>query len=156
MAKRTSAGKGCGAQLATWALAAAGLGAALALLAVLLIGDSKQQMERRWEEAFGSFEERQLRWPDRDSNAAALDIERLVEPLGFAIRTASQPGRFETVTSDEYFAAQKEIERFLRSELLREEGTIQRPGALLRDYLDTHSESIEAIRKQLLGGDQPL
>ena len=115
------------------------------------------QVRRGWEASFGSYAEVMQRYPATEANAAALELERLTAPLGIDTATRSYEGRVRPMT--EQIAAFKLIKRELPSYLNRQ---IEQPHRGLKpppekslEYLDTHREQLDAVRRHLVLAEVP-
>ncbi len=114
-------------------------------------------VRKRWEKEFGTTAEVLDRFPPRDANRSALEIEKLLDSMGIQIVPHSRPG-YEAPLAErylEYKNVKKDLHGYLKKELERSERVLDPPPATVRAYLERHRSTLDAVRKVLLEDESP-
>lgn len=114
-------------------------------------------VRHRWVGTFGDRDDVLARYPVREANASALELERLAASLGIDLvpRTAENRERPERGRT-EFRDVKRELGTYLSDELERPSRRVEPPPPALAAFLDEHREEIEAIHRHLVDAEIPL
>src|SRR5262245_33200271 len=105
-----------------------------------------------------SLEEILRRYPPRETNAAALDAERLAAPLGIVLvpqaKTRIQPA--PTPTRAAFEKIESPLYAWMSGELQRTSGDTLPPPEAVEAFLSLHEPHLAALRRGLLRGEPPV
>jgi len=118
------------------------------------------RVRRGWDDSIGSWEEIVERYPAVSANTAALEVESLAAELGLDLvprhidererPTEEQTADFDALRERVFGRyAVKQIQRVSR-------GSIEPAPPELLAYLERHSDSLAALRRQLIDGETPM
>ncbi len=125
----------------------------------LLIAIAKREsaVRREWEQRLGSVEELLGRYPPRQANRSALEVEALSAALGIDIATRGYEDRRRP--TDEALAAHKTIKTdlhiYLGRQLERADSKIAAPPDEVLAFVERSEANLDALRRHLLGAEQP-
>ena len=112
-----------------------------------------------WARQFGTLEEALARFPPRDSNAAALELEALVARLGISIapRGLRTPPGLDRETSRPFIKVWNRgpLQPYFKSQLEKTGGPIDAPEPQLREWLLANRDALDHVVAFLLEGDTP-
>jgi len=127
------------------------------LLGTRVASNKAATVQGGWEETLGSPEEIMERFPQREANEAALELERLVAGLGIDIATRTDD--FRDRPTKEAARRYKRIKPMVGNYHARQVEQPVRvalpPPEQLLDFLEEHEERLAAIRRHLLEGQAP-
>ncbi len=132
------------------------------LLVLFLLGSMSSwrkvgHVRKRWENEFGTTAEVLGRFPPREANRSALEIEKLLDSMGIQIVPRSRSG-YETPLGEKYLAykkIKKDLHGYVKKELERSERVLDPPPATVEAYLERHRSTLDAVRRILLEAESP-
>ncbi len=132
------------------------------LFVLFLVGNMSSwrkvgHVRKRWEREFGTTAEVIDRFPPREANRSALEIEKLLDSMGIQIVPRARPGHKPPLGERyvEYKNIKKDLHGYLKRELERSERVLDPPPASVRAYLERHRATLEAVRRVLLEDESP-
>ncbi len=149
---------GTGRVLGTVIAAVVAIALALFLMASQIASNKMVATQDGWRETLGSWEEIMARFPAREANEAALELEGLSAALGIDLATRSYEGRQRPSREDarEHDRAKAKIGNYLRRQLERPSRRVESPPRQVAAYLSQYAAELEAVRSWLLAGGEPL
>jgi len=146
-----------GAAPLTIVIALAGVVLALLVTVSALAAYRNSNARRDWDEVLGSWDEIMQRYPATETNASALELERLAASLGIDI-TPRKSGRRDGFTDDGAAALEGKLSAafyvYLKSQSERVLlGELDPPPPELTDFIAEHGEKLLALRRHLTRGD---
>lgn len=105
-----------------------------------------------------TVEELLRRYPPTETNAAALDLDRLAAPLGIdlAPKSGNGPRKPESAARTHFNKVKDPLTTWLKHELERASGEITAPPQVVEMFLSSHAPDLGALRKGLLRGEPPI
>jgi hypothetical protein len=130
---------------------------ALLLMASQIASNKMVVTREGWRETLGSWEEIMARFPTAGANAAALELEGLSAALGIDLATRSAEGRQRPTKEDAraHHRVKKQIGKYLEPQLERPSRGVESPPEELAAYLSEYAGELDAVRRELLGGELP-
>jgi hypothetical protein len=104
-----------------------------------------------------SIEDVLRRFPPREANRTALEIERISAEIGIDLAPYRSEGRPhpEQSAADSYKKAKDAIETYLSDQLKRPDSVVKPPPPAALDFLKLRQPALEALRECLAHGDPP-
>ena len=150
--KRTTTGRFLFKIAAFLAIAAIGGYSILSFLA----GRENVQASAGWDQEFGTLDDRLGRYPQRSTNREALELERLVEPLGISLKPRERFGNMPIADDPEFHAIRDGINVYLKRQLTREDRATDPPPEAIAAYLENREPALDAVREFLLANPTPF
>lgn len=114
------------------------------------------QADRGWSTGLGTLEDVLERYPSRDCNAAAIELERVVARLGIDLSPRGlRDVPLEPVDAEAFGAVASDLGKYLDKELERASGRTRPPKDPVAEWLDAHADAIDAVVARLRTGDPP-
>jgi hypothetical protein len=113
--------------------------------------------QRGWARTLGSWDEILERYPPREANAAALELERQSAALGIDLATRSYEGR-ERPAPKKVLAFRRvklAIGEYLQEQIERPHREAKPPPPELAAFLDAHRAELETMQEVLRHGEAP-
>jgi hypothetical protein len=138
--------------------------ATLVLSVVLLVSAYRvadwrlERARQAWDREMGSWDEVLQRYPSREANGAALDLEQLSAALGndMAPRSAEGRQRPDPERAEAFKRAKARFGVYVEEQIERPRRGVDPPPPELAAFLDERSAELAAIRRRLIDGPQPL
>jgi hypothetical protein len=127
------------------------------LLGTRLASNKIAATEAGWDETLGSKEEILIRFPQREANEAALELERLVAGLGIDIapRTDDVRDRPTKEAARRYKRIKPMVGNYHARQIEQPVRVALPPPEQLISFLEEHEERLSAIRRHLIEGEAP-
>ena len=109
-----------------------------------------------WDQEFGTLEDRLALYPQRSTNREALEMQRLVEPLGISLKPRENFGEMPTVDDPEFHGIRDGIDVYLKRQLTREDFLTDPPSDSIATYLTNREPELDAVREFLLTSSTPF
>jgi hypothetical protein len=109
-----------------------------------------------WDQEFGTLEDRLALYPQRSTNREALEMQRLVEPLGISLKPRENFGEMPTVDDPEFHGIRDGIDVYLKRQLTREDFLTDLPPDSIATYLTNREPELDAVREFLLTSSTPF